>query len=159
MMEEQMRLQTSYRRASISLALAMAVVTFFTLRSFAAPEITKSAIEEPVSAQDCNGTLTVKAGQVMINGNAAQTGATIMTGSTITTSSNGKAIIDLGPLGRVEIGDNTTATLTCAGGSLQIRTTCSRTEVQVKKGSVSVTSPTAGTLNAGQKGKYNGGVE
>jgi hypothetical protein len=33
------------------------------------------------------------------------------------------------------------------------------TEVEVRKGSVSVTSPTAGTLNAGQKEKYNGGVE
>ena len=28
----------------------------------------------------------------------------------------GKAIIDLGSLGRVEIGDNTTATLTCTPG-------------------------------------------
>jgi hypothetical protein len=109
--------------------------------------------------QDCTGTLTVKSGQVSINGNAAQTGATVMTGSTIATGSNGKAVIDLGAMGRVEIGDNTSVTLTCAGGSLQIRTTCTRTEVQVRSGSLSVTSPTAGTLAAGQKETYTGGVD
>lgn len=153
-----MKLRTSYQRASISIVLAMAVVTLFTLRSFAAPEVSK-AVVDPALAQDCTGTLTVKAGQVTINGNAAQTGATVMTGSTIATSSNGKAIIDLGAVGRVEVGDNTTVTLTCAGGSLQIRTTCTRTEVEVRKGSLSVTSPTAGTLTAGQKAKYTGGVD
>jgi hypothetical protein len=154
-----MRLHSSYRRATISIALAMAVVTVFTLRSFAAPEVSNNVVAEPVVVQDCTGTLTVKSGQVSINGNAAQTGAKVMTGSTIATSSNGKAVIDLGAVGRVEIGDNTTATITCAGGTVQIRTTCTRTEVEVRKGSVSVTSPTAGTLNAGQKEKYNGGVE
>lgn len=153
-----MNLRTSYQRASISIALAMAVATVFTLRSFAAPEVNK-AVVDPTLAQDCTGTLTVKAGQVTINGNAAQTGATVMTGSVIATSSNGKAIIDLGALGRVELGDNTTVTLTCAAGSLQIKSNCTTTEVEVRKGSLSVTSPTAETLAAGQKRKYNGGVD
>jgi hypothetical protein len=153
-----MKLRTSYQRATISIALAMAVATVFTLSSFAAPEVPKALID-PVLAQDCTGTLSVKSGQVTINGNAAQTGATVMTGSTIATGSNGKAIIDLGSLGRVELGDNTTVTLTCAGGSLQIRANCTRTEVEVRSGSVNVTSPTAGTLTAGQKGKYDGAVD
>jgi hypothetical protein len=153
-----MRLRTSYQRASISIVLAMAVMMVFTLRSFAAPEISKP-FADPMLAQDCTGTLTVKAGQITINGNAAQTGATVMSGSTIATSSNGKAIIDLGALGRVEVGENTTVTLTCVAGSLQIRSTCSSTEVEVRSGSLNVTSPTAGTLGAGQKGKYNGGIE
>jgi len=150
-----MKLRTSYRRTSISIVLAMAVATVFTLRSFAAPE----ALVDPTLAQDCTGTLTVKGGHVTINGNAAQTGATVMSGSTISTSSNGKAIIDLGALGRVELGDNTSATLTCAGGSLQIRTTCAKTEVDVKSGTLNVTSPTTETLTAGKKGKYNGGID
>ena len=153
-----MKLRTSYQRASISIALAMAVATVFTLSSFAAPEVTK-AIVDPTLAQDCPGTLTVKAGQVTINGNAAQTGATVMTGSIIATGANSKAIIDLGALGRVEIGDNTTVTLTCAAGLLQIRSNCTRTEVEVRKGSLNVTSPTAETLAAGQKAEYNGGVD
>ncbi len=153
-----MKLGTSYQRASVSIVLAMALATVFTLRSFAAPEVGKVFVD-PTLAQDCSGTLTVKAGQVTINGNTAQTGATVMTGSVIATGSNGKAIIDLGALGRVEVGDNTTVTLTCAGGTLQIRSTCARTEVEVRKGSLNVTSPTAGTLAAGQKGKYTGGVD
>jgi hypothetical protein len=130
----------------------------FTFRSFAAPEMSKFVID-PMLAQDCTGTLTVKAGQITINGNIAQTGATVMTGSTIATSSNGKAIIDLGALGRVEVGESTTVTLTCAAGSLQIRSSCSRTEVEVRSGSLNVTSPTTATLAAGQEETYNGGIE
>lgn len=153
-----MKLRTGYQRASVSIALAMAIATVFTLSSFAAPDVSK-AVVDPVLVQDCTGTLTVKSGQVTINGNAAQTGATVMTGSTIATGSNGKAIIDLGALGRVELGDHTTVTLTCAGGSLQIRSNCSRTEVEVRTGSLNVTSPKTETLAAGQKEEYDGSVE
>jgi hypothetical protein len=156
-MEASMKLRTSYPRASISLALVFTVATLFTLRSFAAPEVTKSG--DPNPAQDCTGSLTVKAGQVTINGNAAQTGATVMTGSVITTSSNGKAIVDLGALGRVEIGDSTTATLTCAAGLLEIRTKCARTQVEVRRGTVDVKSPKTETLSAGKKVKYDGDVD
>jgi phage baseplate assembly protein gpV len=137
----------------------MAIVTVLTLRSFAAPETSRAVAADPIVAQDCTGTLTVKSGQVSINGSVAQSGATVMTGSTVSTSSNGSAIVDFGPAGRVEIEDGTTATLTCVGGTFQVRTTCARTEVEVKKGSVNVTAPTAGSLNAGQKQKYNGAVE
>ncbi len=153
-----MKLRTSYLRASISLVLAMAVVSLFTLSSFAAPEVSKVAGDRSLT-QDCTGTLTVKAGQVTINGNAAQTGATVMTGSTIATGSNGKAIIDLGALGRVEVGDNTTVTLTCAAGLLQIRTNCAKTDVEVRRGTVDVKSPKAETLTAGKKAKYDGAVD
>lgn len=152
-----MKLRTSYQRTSISLVLAMAVASVFTLQSFAAPEVSKTLVD-PVLAQDCTGTLTVKGGSVTINGNPAQTGATVMSGSTIATSS-GKAIIDLGALGRVEVGDHTTVTLICAGGTLQIKSNCSKTEVEVRKGTLNVTSPSAGTLNAGQKGNYSGGID
>lgn len=152
-----MKLRTSYPRASISIFLAIAVASVFTLRSFAAPEANKSTGE--TVAQDCTGTLTVKAGQVTINGNAAQTGATVLTGSVISTSSKGKAIIDLGALGRVEVGDSTTVTLTCVAGSLEVRTNCSKTEVEVRRGSVDVRAPKSETLTAGKKQKYDGAVD
>ncbi len=152
-----MKLRPSYPRASISLFLAIAVASVFTLRSFAAPEANKSTGE--TAAQDCTGTLTVKAGQVNINGNVAQTGATVMTGSVISTSSKGNAIIDLGALGRVEVGDNTTVTLTCVAGSLEIRTNCSKTEVEVRRGAVDVRAPKAETLSAGKKQKYDGAID
>jgi len=45
----------------------MAIATVFTLHSFAAPDVNKSA-GESIPPQDCTGTLTVKHGQVTING-------------------------------------------------------------------------------------------
>ena len=153
-----MKLRQSFQRASISVVLAVAIMMVFTLRSFAAPEIVTPLVD-PMLVQDCTGTLSVKSGSITINGNAAQTGATVMSGSTISTSSNGKAVVDLGPLGRVEIGEGSTVTLTCVGGSLQIRTTCVRTEVDVKSGSLNVTAPTAKTVAAGSDETFTGGIE
>lgn len=152
-----MKLLKSSPRSSISLLLAVAVASVFTLRSFAAPEAAKP--HAAGTSQDCTGTLTLKAGQVTINGNAAQTGATVITGSVISTNSNGKAIIDLAALGRVEVGDSTTVTLTCVAGSLELRTNCSRTEVEVRRGAVDVRAPKVETLTAGKKQKYDGGID
>ena len=153
-----MRLCSGYQRAAISVTLAAAVMMVFTFRAFAAPEISKVVVD-PVPVQDCSWTLSVKSGQITINGNVAQTGATVMSGSTIATGSSGKAVIDMGALGRVEIGEATTVTITCVGGTLQIRSSCSKTEVEVRSGSLNVTAPTTATLGAGQKAKYDGGIE
>ena len=153
-----MKLCSSYQRASISVMLAMAVMMVFTLRSFAAPEVS-NVLVDPVLVQDCTGTLSVKSGQITINGNVAQTGATVMSGSTIATGSSGNAVIDMGALGRVEIGEATTVTITCVGGTLQIRSSCTKTEVEVRSGSLNVTAPTAATLGAGQDADYDGGIE
>src|SRR6185369_17713348 len=92
-----MKLRLSYPRASVSLVLAMAVISVFTLRSFASPDAVSAG--DPNPPQNCTGSLTVASGKVSINGNPAQTGATVLTGSVLTTNSNGKAIIDLGALG------------------------------------------------------------
>jgi len=153
-----MKLRTSYSRTAMSLVLTMAVATVFTLSSFAAPEVNKPA-GEAFPPQDCTGTLTVKHGSVTINGNNAQTGATVLTGSVISTSSNGEAIVDLGALGRVEIGDNTTVTLICVPNLLQIKTTCSRTEVEVRRGTLEVKSPKQETLVGPKKEHYNDGID
>ena len=151
-----MKVRTSYPRSSVSLVLTVAVATVFTLRSFAAPEAVK--VNAEVATQDCSGALTVKAGQVSINGNTAQTGATVLSGSVISTNSHGKAVIDLGSVGRVEVGDNTTITLTCVAGLLEIRSTCSKTEVEVRRGAVDVKAPKVETLT-GKKSKYDGSVD
>jgi hypothetical protein len=142
-------------RSLISFALAAAIATVFTLNSLAAPNAGSTAIDPPM-VQDCSGTLTVKSGNVTINGNPAQTGATIVSGSVIATSSSGKAIVDLGPLGRVELGDNTTVTVTCAGGSVTVRASCSTTEVKVNSGQVTVNSE---TVSAGGKKKVDGAAD
>jgi hypothetical protein len=153
-----MKLRTRYSRTAVSLLLTMAIATVFTLHSFAAPEVNKSA-GESIPPQDCTGTLTAKSGQVTINGNTAQTGATVLTGSVISTGSNGKAIVDLDAVGRVEIGDNTTVTLTCVASLLEIKTSCSRTEVEVRRGTLDVKSPKTETLVAGKNVHYDGGID
>jgi ribosomal 50S subunit-recycling heat shock protein len=155
-MEELMKLPTSYVKAFLSLVLAVTVTSVFSLRSFAASE-TKDSLAGPV-AQDCSGTLTVKGGSVTINGNPAQTGATVMTGSVISTGS-GAAVIDMGPAGRVEVGDHTTATIICVGGSIEVRTNCSKTKVEVKRGQVDVKTPKVETLPAGKSETYSGGID
>lgn len=153
-----MKLRASYSRSAISVFLSIAIATVFTLHSFAAAELNKPE-NESIPFQDCTGTLTVKSGQVTINGNSALTGATVMTGSVITTNHDGRAIVDLGALGRVEIGDNTTVKLTCVTTLLEIKTTCSRTEVEVRRGTLDVKSPKNEQLFAGNKTHYNDGIE
>ena len=141
--------RTSYPKAFISVLLTIAVATVFTIRSFASPDLGK--VEEATSiAQDCTGTLTVIAGRVSINGNAAQTGATVLTGSAISTDSKGKAAIDLGAAGRVELGESTAVTLICVGTSIEIRSNCSKIEVEVRRGTLEVKTPKAETLVAGK---------
>ena len=147
-----MRIRTSYPTVSISLVLSLAILTVFTLRSFAAPETRQPSA--PVLSQDCTGTLTVTAGHVTINGNEAKTGATVLTGSTIATNRNGRAIIDLGAPGRVELGESTSIVLTCVPGLLAIRSECGRTEIEVRRGVVDVKHPKEESLAAGKKETY-----
>jgi len=136
----------------------MTVTTLFTLRSYAAIEPAGRAGDSTL-AQDCTGTLTVKSGTVTVNGNAAQSGATILTGSVIATSGNGSAIIDLGAAGRIEVKGNTAVTITCAGGTVHIRTNCSKTEIEVKSGSANVTAPSTETIAAGKGKDFGGALE
>jgi hypothetical protein len=149
-----MKLPKGHLRALLSLMLVMTITTLFTLRTYAAIDTKIEAL-----AQDCTGTLTVKSGTATVNGNASQTGATIMTGSVIATSGSGSAVIDMGAAGRVEVKGGTTVTITCVGGAIQIRTNCSKTEIEVKSGSVSVTTPNAETVEAGKSKDFGGPVE
>ena len=89
---------------------------------------------------------------------SAQTGATVMSGSVVSTGS-GSAVVDLGPAGRVEVRDHTTATIICVGGSFQVRTSCNKTKVEVNSGQANVTSPKVETVAAGKSETFDGGVD
>ena len=82
-----------------------------------------------------------------------------MTGSVVATSGNGNAVIDMGAAGRVEVKGSTTVTITCVGGAIQIRTNCSKTEIDVKAGTLSVTTPSTETIEAGKEKDFSGPVE
>lgn len=157
-------------KAILSISLAVTVTTLFTLRAYATvenkvPASTNVAAApaiggELVTGQNCTGTLTVKSGGVTLNGNPAQTGATIMTGSVVATGDNGSVIIDLGALGRIELGHHSTATINCAGGVIQVLTNCGgKVHIESHNGNVEVKSPKSETIAAGKGESFDGPVE
>jgi hypothetical protein len=171
-------------RAVVSLVLAFVVASVFTLSSFAAStkkgptggnvggRIGKTLLDAP------KGRL-VGTGRVTIDGDEARSGATVLSGSTIATATDGNAGIDLGSLGRFELQPNTTITLMFTPNSVQVRmngggltahtlpgVTCrvtllsTYTKVIVASGEVKVNS--AGTdrnLVSGQESRFMQGSE
>ncbi|MCI0485047.1 MAG: hypothetical protein L0229_00325 [Blastocatellia bacterium] len=140
----------------ISFGLAITIASAFSLSSFALNE----PVEKPevlMIIQD-SGTLTIQ-GEATINGNPVQTGATVLTGSQVATGTGSKATIDLGPLGRIVLGANTTVFLTFAPGMVHVKTQCARSEIEVISGRVEIKSPETETLGQGQDKTYSGSVE
>src|SRR6185436_8737317 len=97
-----MRLSEINMKGFVSLLLSLTLVTVFSASSFAAPRAQQSgAVTAPTASADQNltgplagtsllpvltGQLTVKEGKrVSVDGNAAETGATILSGSRIVT--------------------------------------------------------------------------
>jgi hypothetical protein len=161
--EDPMRLPRSFpARPLISLAVSLAVTMMLSLNSYALPAASdpiSGPVNESTLSQDATGVLTVKKGKVTINGNGSQTGATVLSGSLIVTGSNGVAIIDLGPLGKVEVRDSTTVVLTFAPGLVHIKSDCERTRIEVTRGGVDIKSPKTETILAGDDETYGGDVE
>jgi hypothetical protein len=105
------------------------------------------------------GQLTVKQGDITINGNESQAGATVLSGSVIHTSSNGAAVIDLGPLGRVDLGARTTVTLVFDSALISVKSDCGRAEVSVFRGQVDLKSPKIETIEAGDNKEFRSSIE
>jgi hypothetical protein len=104
------------------------------------------------------GSLIVKGG-VTVNGNPAKTGHTILSNSKIVTGSDGVALVELGALGRITIGESTTVTLVFTRESVHVKSECDRTKIEVTSGQVDVQSPRTETLAAGDSKKYRGSAE
>jgi len=113
-------------RAAVSLVLAFAVASVFTLSSFAAStkkgptggnvggRVGKTLLDAPTGR-------LVGTGRITIDGDEARSGATVLSGSIIQTATDGNASVDLGPLGRFELQPNTTITLMFTPNSVQVR--------------------------------------
>lgn len=116
----------TYRRnikAPLSLLLVTALVISFSFSSLAdsAPAAgMDAALGESITfTQAPTGSLTAH-GPVDINGIRSKTGATVLNNSIIQTLTGGHAIIELGPLGRVEVGNDTTITLVMIGNGVEV---------------------------------------
>jgi len=77
-------------RTPITLALALAILSTYSMVALAAPQ------------QGPTGDLSV-VGEVTVNGTSAISGATVFSDSTVTTAKGSSAVVSLGKLGRVEV--------------------------------------------------------
>src|ERR1700752_3686686 len=105
-------IRSNYKPA-LSLIVASAVASAFTISSFAASRPREPTTPAPLAVQEYKGILGLPAGRLIgtgritIDGNEAQSGVTVLSGSTVETGPDGYATIDLGSLGRIELQPNT----------------------------------------------------
>ncbi len=76
-----------------------------------------STLEASSQAAKSSGKLTGVDGQVTVNGLGVAKGASILSGSTITTAARSSAVVSLGKLGRVEVRPSSTMKLTFSDDS------------------------------------------
>lgn len=105
---------------SLLLLLVMSVYCFNNFAVFGAGEAAEPALVDNLPAFDeATGTLTTKGGTVLLNGQSARTGTTVINGSTIQTDTGARALIEAGPLGRVDLDPITAILLTYGDHALQ----------------------------------------
>jgi len=102
----------------LTLTLATLLVSPFGIAGANEAELKALADSLPV-VQVPTGMLTVH-GPVLMNGNEAKTGMTVLDGSVIQTRTAGEAIIDLGPLGQVVVHGFTAITLKMTPNAVDI---------------------------------------
>ncbi|HKP87352.1 MAG TPA: hypothetical protein VJZ26_14705 [Blastocatellia bacterium] len=112
-------------RAAISSALALVLASVFALSSFAASNARQPASRETAasSLDDLSSAPAGKltgTGRFTIDGEEAQSGASVLSGSTVATGPGSLATIDLGSLGRIELRPNTTIRLAFAGNAVSV---------------------------------------
>jgi hypothetical protein len=93
-------------RKALSLCLSVAILATYSMVALAGPR--KVAGELTVSGKDING----EAPFVLVNGEAARSGRSIFSTSTITTPEGTGAVVNLGKLGRLDLAPSTALTLT-----------------------------------------------
>ncbi|HYP26506.1 MAG TPA: hypothetical protein VE262_07305 [Blastocatellia bacterium] len=131
----------NHLRATLSILLALALTSVFSLNSFAAPELgggssPELAPAEPSTFQNL-GTLR---GTAIINGNKVKTGATVLTGALVEATGE-TAVIDLGALGRIEFRPGSKFTLMYADGMVDIKSLCGTTWFEVRRGQAELRRP------------------
>lgn len=130
-----------------ALSLCLAAVTIAAYSSVTLATSKKIAGEILVSGKSLDGQTV----SVTVNGEAAQTGRSIFTGSTIATPNNASAIINLGKAGKIELAPNSSASFSFDEKTVSGNLTAGRLTVLNASESVSVTTAEgkAVKLNAG----------
>lgn len=133
-------------RKALSTCLAVATIATYSMVALANSE--KIAGELLVSGKMVNGQNPF----VKINGETAQSGRSIFSGSTIATPENASAIINLGKAGKIELAPNTIMSLSFNDKGISGDLTAGRVTVLNAADSVNIktTDGKTATLNAGE---------
>jgi hypothetical protein len=139
-------------RKALSLCLSVAVLATYSMVALAGPK--KVAGELTVSG---NG----EAPFVLVNGDAARSGRSIFSDSTITTSEATGAIVNLGKLGKVELAPSTVLTLTFDDAGVSGNLTSGMVSVFGTTNKVAINTLDGNTVNlsAGQSVAATGKVQ
>jgi ferric-dicitrate binding protein FerR (iron transport regulator) len=134
----------SWSRKSIATAVAVAVLSVYSMVVLAAPGATKASGELSVS------------GQVTVNGQKVISGGTVFTDSTISTAAQSSASVNISKVGRVELAPNSNLHLSFTDnsitamletGSAQVSTLAGKTvNLTTKDGAVVVDGSQATTF-------------
>lgn len=114
----------TWSRTPITLALAGAILSMYSMVSLAAPAQGQTGP---------SGDLSV-VGEVSVNGTSAISGATVFSDSTITTAQGSSAVVSLGKLGRVEILPNSSLKLSFTDTGLNARLDAGRARLSTSSG-------------------------
>jgi hypothetical protein len=140
----------------VSAVLALSVSSMFcfsSLTTFASYDEVRGSNGAPAVAgftKAPTGVLT-GTGTLSLNGISTEPGATVYSGSIITTGRDGIATIDMGPLGRFVVRPRTSITVTMSQGSATIADRAKAARVSVLRGEVTVNSAGANrTLKSGE---------
>lgn len=169
-------------KPALSLLLASAVASVFTISSFAASR-PREPTPVPKTIHSILGLPTGKligTGRITIDGDEAQSGATVLSGSTVATGADGYATIDLGTLGRIELQPNTAVLVTLSSNKVVVKiASLGRVVQSLPSGVIGETRIDGGlarlavtqgqvelksgrdqrTLNAGEDSPFNSGSE
>lgn len=105
---------------TIALLIVFSLLQFYVVFALAAPTIS-NLTNVPKAPQGITGRLATRGNQnVLVNGNSARTGATVLSGATIETGDSVGATINLGRLGVVDVAPNTKALIEFSDGQIKV---------------------------------------
>ena len=147
-------MNTHTMRAMLRPVIATAIASVVPLYSLALPRSSSIPIEPTDSVgyqtQEPAGTV-ITSGEIMVNGNQVPNGATVFSKSTIETGRASKAVVDLGPVGRIELGPGTNVLLTFSAETITVAPACEKLRVRVIQGLVEARSAAGSTPLTGGK--------
>ena len=131
---------------ALSLCLLITVYATYSMTALAASD--KLIGELTVSGQSING----ETASVLVNGEAAQTGRSVFSSSTIATPENASAIINIAKVGKVELAPKTTLALSFTENGVTGDLLAGKVTVLGAAASVNITTPNGqvANLKAGQ---------